>query len=129
MSKVLQLEKQLQDKLNSFIVKNIININHKPHPYVIGYAHVVYASDNFGGRLTEECILMGEKRGVLRCYQKDCRIPYSQHTSDKVLFLSLKRNMTNEEAAKELSEIKSLLEENKIDGILFVETEKKFRIT
>lgn len=120
--------KELSKILTLFVVKSITHVNHKPHPYMIGPKHIEFAADNYNGMLTEAVIAAGEKKRIY-CAHPDCALPYDQHTSDKVLFLQLTRDLTNQEATEELMKVKPILEENKVDGVAFVETPEQFRIT
>lgn len=107
---------------NLFEAHDVTNINHKPHPYVIGPSHIKNSS---GAYLDiEEC----ERKGV-RCAHPNCYLSYKEHTSDLVCALKLKRNGTNEEANAILKALVDELGEKFIDGFIFIETEEKFRIT
>ena len=109
--------------------KSVDNINHNPHPYMIGPKHVVYASDNHSGRLGEDAILAGEKAGKCNCAHPGCNIPYESHSKgNKVAFLQLLRNGTNDEASKVLKDLVDQLGENFVEGFVFVDTDEKFRI-
>lgn len=99
----------------------IHEVNHKPHQFMVGPKHVKEASDHNGGALTEEIC---EK---IPCAHKGCNIPYSDHESDKTLFLQLTRDVKNSEAAEQLVKIKESLLENKVDGLAFVESEENHR--
>lgn len=112
-----------------FRMKDIMEVNHKPHPYMIGPRHVTYASDNWSGMLSPEAIRAGEKANKCRCAVKGCTVPYDEHTADTVMFLQLKRNGTNEEANAFLKGISDEVAADGIDGFAMVETEEKFRIT
>jgi len=103
-------------------VKDITSVNHKPHPFVIGTKHVVDAANNHGGMLGQATM------DKIPCDY--CKRPASEHTSDKVMFLQLKRNCTNEEIMTFLKsdEMMKLTESEKVDGFAFVETDEKFRI-
>lgn len=119
-----ELEQQFQKQLEGFFtVKSIENINHKPHPFMIGGRHIIFASDNYNGILGEACI---KDKQFPKCSHSMCNLKYEEHTSDKVLFLSLVRELTNKEVQEALKKLP--LKENKIDGISFVETPEKFRI-
>lgn len=114
---------------NLYTCKSVSNINHKPHPYVIGPKHIAYASDNWGGMLSEEAIIAGEKASKCKCAHPGCNISYEAHSKgDKVAFLQLLRNGTNDEANKILKKLVDQLGEAFVDGFLFVETPEKFRI-
>ena len=119
-----ELEQQFQEKLEGFfVVRSITNVNHKPHRYVIGARHVGFASNNYGGMLSESALTDSR---CPKCAHPYCILPYKEHTSDRVLMLSLVRNLTNEEAQKALQSLP--LKENEIDGVCFVETPEKFRM-
>jgi len=119
-----ELEQQFQEKLEGlFVVKSITNVNHKPHQFMLGTNHVGFCAANYGGMLGDACI---EDKGFPTCSMPGCSLRYSDHTSDRVLILSLVRNLTNEEAQKALQSLP--LKENKIDGVCFVETPEKFRV-
>ena len=108
-------------KQNLFEVYDVTNINHKPHPYVIGPSHI---SNSSGAYLDiEEC----ERKGV-KCAHPNCYLSYKEHTSDLVCFLKLKRNGTNEEANTVLKNLVNELGENFVDGFSFIEIDEKFRI-
>jgi hypothetical protein len=99
----------------------IHEVNHKPHPFTVGPKHVKEASDHNGGVLSEEIC---EK---IQCAHKGCQLPYSEHESDKTLFLQLTRDVKNSEANEQLVKIKESLLENNVDGIAFVDSEEKYR--
>jgi hypothetical protein len=109
-------------------MKDIMSINHEPHPYVITPKHVEYASKNNSGQLSEDTIREVEKENKGKCGHKDCTFPYDEHNADTVMFLRLKRNGTSEEANTELKEMAKLMVHDMIDGFVMVETEEKFRI-
>ena len=108
-----------------FEFKDISHVNHKPHAFMLGPKHVEFAANKYGGMLGDSCI--NDKNFPL-CSNPGCTLSYKEHTSDKVLFLSLTRDMTNEEATEVLMGIKPILEEENIDGVAFIETDQKFRI-
>lgn len=116
-----ELEKKYSDLLadnDLFLAKNIIDINHKPHLFMIGAKHIEAA-----GKFIDEHVC--RKVG---CAHPGCNIPYDKHTHDTVLCLQLKRNGTQEEANAALMPLGAILTEDKIDGLLFIETPEKFRI-
>ena len=90
---------------------------------MIGPKHIAYASDHHSGMLGEETLR------VVKCAHPGCISSYDEHTSDKVMFFSLTRNCSNQEANDALKKLVKLLEKNKIDGIAFVETPEEFRVT
>jgi hypothetical protein len=120
----MEVEEQLQERLQElFTVKSITRVNHDPHPFMVGPQHVRHASEKHSGMLGEATLR------AVPCAHPRCNTDYDGHTSVNVLFLSLKKDVTNEEAAGLLEPLKDFLAENKIDGISFVETPEKFRIT
>jgi hypothetical protein len=104
-----------------FTAHSISGVNHNPHPYVIGPKHI---QNNV---LTPEEIERLEVTGV-HCAYPGCRVSFRDHTYDNVLFLSLTKDITNDEANEILKPVAEILEKEKIAGIAFVETEEKFRI-
>jgi hypothetical protein len=102
-------------------VKSVLNVNHKPHPYMIGPKHISYAADHCCGMLTEEVCKK------VPCAMSLCDYSYEEHTSDTVLFLQLQRNCTGKEVNPIL---KGLVETypDLVDGVAFVETEEHYRI-
>lgn len=121
------IEQELQDILSPyFTVKSITNVNHKPHPFMIGPGHVKHASDKFGGRLGTEAIESAERAGIY-CYQKGCQLPYDQHKSDKVCFLQFTGNYRQSELNEKLKACEAVMLREKIDGFGFVETDEKYR--
>jgi len=117
-----KIVEQITEKLTLFSVKSIDNVNHRPHPFMIGPRHIKHASDKYNGMLGDETLK------EIPCDMNGCNLSHDQHTSDKVLFLQLTKSISNKEAQKELGGITNILEENKIDGISLVETKEKFRI-
>lgn len=110
----------------SFVSVNTVNF--KPHPYTIGPKHINYASDHCGGILGEDVCKK------VPCAHSDryssCKLSYDQHTYDTVLFLSLTRNVTEEEVKEVLNpKFGNFMEENGLDGVAFLETPQKYRIT
>ena len=106
-----------------FHLKDIMDINHNPHPFTIGPKHIKAANKNgHGGMLGTEVIK------EVGCAHPKCNMPYEQHTSDTVIALQLKRNGTNEEANAFLKTITEHMPADMIDGFIMVETEEKFRI-
>lgn len=114
--------KETINQSDLFLFKSITNVNHNPHPYTIGPKHIDYASKHHNGILgTETC-------ENVPCAVPGCSIHYDGHTSDKVLFLQLKRNASKDEVQAFLTNLKPELLKEKVDGIAFVETNEKFRI-
>lgn len=106
---------------DGFIVKSIISVNHKPHPYMIGPKHIQNNS------LDGDEIRRLEKTGV-HCYQPGCTTSYDQHTYETGLFLSLTRNIPNGEAATTLKPVLEFIEAQGLCGICFVDTPEHYRI-
>ena len=105
-----------------FSVHCITEINHNPHPYMVGTKHVVHASKHFGGVLDKRTF------SIVGCAHPHCSMDYVSHTFDTILTLKLLKNLSNDEAKSVLKTVIPLLEEHKIDGIIFIETEENFRI-
>ncbi len=133
----LRLEKFKSLLGELFEVLRIEAVNYKVngapgHPFMIGAQHVAFASDKRGGILSPDAIdasgigcqyMEGSGYGRTKCGQ-----PWSAHTSDKAMFIKLKRNLTNREAALLLEQAKPLMAEYGIDGWALVDTPEKFRI-
>lgn len=126
-----ELEPVFQEILNPgniYIVHGITNINHRPHHFTIGPQHIQpYHLD-----LTKPCAGyvndQGEYRNSSKPGFRKCNLLYEAHTFDKVLFLQLKRQAFEDEAGPELKKLVEKMEEHKIAGILFVDTEEQFRV-
>ena len=105
-----------------FTVKDVLDVNHKPHPYTIGSRHVADAADNHSGMLGKETM------DKIPCAARgDCTLSLDEHTSDNVLFLSLKQNIPY--GNTELQTIFYNLNKDPplVDGVAFVDTTKEFR--
>jgi len=132
----------------SFIeVKNIQDVNHKPHPYCITEKHVAYVSDHYNGMLSTQAVQSLEKekgRGMCGMYispdgkqisnghksgWKRCDKYYDEHTSNRVMFIKLKQNVDKETFRKAMKILVPEFKKDKIDGISLIETKEKFRIT
>lgn len=70
------------------------NINYKPHPYCIGSAHVVFASDHFGGMLGRPAIEHAERKGI-KCGMKGCHVKFEDHTSDTVVLVKIRKDVAD----------------------------------
>ena len=119
-------EQQVHDALqvqDVFKLKSIDNVNHKPHPYMLGPRHVQHANENHYGGLGVETLK------AVQCAQPNCKYTYEEHTSEEVCFLQLMKNSTNEEVGKVLKELVDTLGEAFVDGFAFVETKEKYRVT
>lgn len=123
-------EKRIEEALvlqDVFKLKSVMNVNHKPHSYMIGPKHIAWSHDgHYGGMLSGDCIREGEKKGEVHCEQRNCRVPFDDHTSESVAFLQCVRNCTNTEANVALKTLVEELGETFVDGFGFVES--KFKI-
>ena len=117
--KEIKINELLQDTQLKCL--KVDNVNHKPHPFMIGPRHVAHASDNHGGMLGEATL------NAIPCAMNDCRLSYKEHTSDNVAFLQLTRNSANDELNKTLQKLVEDLGEKFVDGFAFVKNE--FEIT
>lgn len=115
--------KELLANQDIFAVKDVTDVNHDPHPFTIGPKHVAHAADNHGGRLGDATL------EAVSCAVSGCNLSYTEHKSDKVCFLQLQRNATNDEANTILKELVDELGEDFVDGFAFVETEEKYRVS
>lgn len=111
-----------------FTVEGIHNVNHKPHPFMIGSKHITFAADRYSGMLGDACIA---DKNFPTCSQPGCNLCYEEHHSDRVLMLSLLQNLETTQARELLKEVVELecFTAEKIDGITFVETPEKYRIS
>jgi hypothetical protein len=96
-------------------IVEVINVNFKPHPYVIGGRHVALASDKYGGMLTEDVLRQ------VPCASTGCTLSFDNHKSDKVAFVRLKRHTKQAELQEWLRSLLGWAEENKLDGFAFLE--------
>jgi len=123
----MNIEEQMEVFADILTVNNVLKVkginesNHKPHQFMIGPKHIKKAEETNGGVLTEEIL------EDFRCGAPKCNLKYSQHESDKLLFLQLTRDATEIEANDELLKIKDKLLELKLKGVAFVDTEEKFK--
>ena len=118
-----EIIKKALEKQDLFSAMSVQDVNHKPHPFMIGPRHVTDAADNYGGRLGEATL------NKIPCSHKECNLMYADHTSDKVCFLQLKRSGTQKEGNSILKGLVDELENGLVDGYSFVETTEKYRIT
>jgi len=109
----------LQDPLEAVRVEHC---NHKPHPFMIGPAHVADAADHHGGMLGETtmntigCVWQDDR------YDRRCGRLLREHTSDHVLFVKVTRDCANKEVARALFAIKEQMLADKLDGVAFFQT-------
>lgn len=109
-----------------FTVKDVLDVNHKPHPYTIGTRHVADAADNHSGMLGDETIKK------IPCAAPRCSLSYDEHTSDNVLFLELKQNIPyGDTSLQTIFRKETKVSPNyifpSVDGIAFIDTTEKFR--
>ena len=101
-----------------FVLENFTTINHQPHPYVIGTAHINASN----GILDERAIREAERRGD-GCYYREggqrCTLSYDEHTSEKAIMLKLIRNVNGEELKPFLKPLLPFLEAEKFTGLAF----------
>lgn len=114
-------EKYFKD--NDFVKLYDINAIIDPHPYMVGPEHVRRAADTNGGIIDEKIIK------EVGCAHLGCTLSYEEHKYETVMFLQLKRDISNTEINEFLLSIKKEMLEDRIDGVSFVETEEKFRVT
>lgn len=126
---------EIEETINKILIEQnlfkclaVRDVNHKPHPYVIGPKHIVYASDHFSGMLSEMCIKEGEAAGKCKCAHPGCKLSYDEHSCDRVAFLQLQRDGNDEEAKVLLQKIVTELDKNLIDGFTFVESTEQYCI-
>lgn len=116
------IEKALEDQ-TLFKVKKVLDINHDPHPFMIGPKHITHAASNHGSIITEETLK------AVPCAHRGCITSYEGHTYDTICALEPLRNGNNDEANSIIFELVQKLDKGIIDGFIFVETEEKFRIS
>jgi len=117
-----ELIREALKEQNVFTLKSVDNVNHQPHPYMIGPRHIEHASDNHSGMLGEETCK------AIRCATPGCNVAYEEHTSDNVCFLQLLRDANHDEVSKVLQDLVADLPKNIVDGFAFVETKQEYRI-
>ena len=105
-----------------FRILSVSSVNHNPHPYTMGQRHLEHASRHCGGRLGMETV------NAIPCAVPGCQLPYDQHKSDRVAFIQLLRNASQEEAKEDFRKF-TLVVPKDFSGFTFVETSEKFRIT
>lgn len=127
-------------KQDLFTVKEVKDVNHKPHPYCITSKHIT-GKYMYLGKVQIEAL---EADGTAHCgmrialdgswstkrdkkHTDTCHIPYAEHTSDRVLFLQHLRNGTLKEANDVFAAIQELLVSLNVDGIAMIDTKEKYR--
>lgn len=119
-----EIEKEVVEILKDqdvFVLKSVTDINHTPHRFMIGSKHVAHAADYHGGRLGEDTLK------AVPCAYPGCGTSYEDHTSDKVLFMSLLRDVEQEEARDILTRV-IVVGDGVLKGVAFVETPEKYKI-
>lgn len=104
------------------ICYDVKDVNHRPHPYMIGVSHISHASKHHSGMLGEATLK------AVKCTHPNCNLSYEEHISDKVIFLQLKDNVSKDVMHKVLEKIVSTFPEKLFDGFSFIESEEKYRI-
>ena len=112
---------ELKQKVDELLPENVIcygvnYVNHKPHHFMITDKHI---KNSPGGILDPDSA---------PCGFKDCNLKYSEHTSDRVIFLQLKENVQTDYMQKVLQKIVENIPEKSFDGFTFVDTPEKYRI-
>jgi hypothetical protein len=90
-----------------FEVLDVRDVNHRPHPFMIGNKH--FRSDS---------VYLDPRAAP--CAMRGCGQPYDSHTYDVVCFLQCKHNVPNADAVRVLRQLEPLFTEHKIDGMVFV---------
>lgn len=104
----------------------IQEVNHKPHPYIIGPKHVTYASDHCCGRLGEDVM-----NALPSCKPKGYYGPdvyLKDITFDRVCFMQLTRSVPRKEFLEGMQPAMDEWEKAGIDGMVFVETDEGYRV-
>ncbi len=119
-----KLKTKYQEKdLTPLKVKDIISINHSPHPFCIGSEHVAFVNTNYSVALGDSCF---SDPAFPTCSMRGCNLPYDAHTCDDVLAMELTKNATNMEVQIALSNINDEVTDDGLDGYIFVENEFEF---
>ncbi len=114
----MENEQQLVEKYNKMLKNsaikalNITTVNHKPDIFCISPEHFPKDGSMF------------IKPEQAPCY--NCKQPVENHTYDTVLFLKLTEDIELDRAQELLKSLPLI--EDKIDGVVFVETKEKYRI-
>jgi len=120
------LEKKYREMVTDPLsMKSVMDVNFDPHPFVIGVRHVTHASDVCSGRLGLKSM---RAHG---CAERGCGRSLDEHSFDRVMVVSLKRNAGNEEVAAVLKPIADRIKADgdDLEGFVFAETSEKFRVT
>ncbi len=96
-----------------FKVLSVNYANHKPHPFLITPQHF------------DNGVVNPDKAP---CGIRDCILSYSEHKSDKVVFLQCKHDVAKSEAEACLLALKPFLKEHSCAGVAFVEHPEGWKI-
>jgi hypothetical protein len=90
---------------------NVMNVNYKPHPFMITRHHITKSSG------------MYLDPNVHPCGSEGCNLSHAEHTSDKVVILQWKKGTEDDEIDRVLKLIVDEVGEDKFDGFTFIEPE------
>jgi len=102
----------------NFRVKDTIGV---PHPYCITPGHVAYASDNWGGMLSKECIVEAENKGKARCGVRNCNLSYEEHKQALLVECDIE---DNEKLKEYLLSIKDQADQEGYIGFAFIKSKE-----
>lgn len=109
--------KGLVNATDMFVFRSITAVNYTPHPFVLGPAHEDLAKE-FPDCTPEE---IAAKR---RCYHPECNLPYAAHTFDRIIALSLTRDINQAECSATLEGIAAAgFEKDGIEGYVFIDSD------
>ena len=115
-----------------FTVRAVEHVNHRPHPFMVGTAAVALASRGSGILSKAVCDTVGcdwrEGHNPGRASGPRCGLPTDAHKSDHVLCLSLVRHLSNAEATAALRALVPMLEADKLDGVVLIDTPEHYRV-
>lgn len=107
-------------------VKDVLHVNHRPHPFMVDPRCVEVASRSYGGILNEEamktagCGWRGERGNSGR----RCGLPPADHTCDVVALVELRRDVVTSELRAWLKSLLPILEPLGVDGFTFLQGHK-----
>lgn len=106
-------------------IYDVMDVNFEPHPFTVGIRCVAHANNN--GVLTKEvCDEVGCEYIDPGTHRR-CGLKFKDHTYDRVAFIKLKRNCSIAELQVWVNKLESTFDQEKIDGLTFIETPEKFR--
>jgi len=102
-----ELSKKYTDLLSNSgaSVRSVDHCNYKPHPFMITSKHLANSKS------------MYLDPDAAPCGMKGCNLSYKEHTSDRVLFLSIPNDKMTDSIRNDLKALTTVLEEDGIDGI------------